>query len=140
MPGVTKAQQWIKVGKELELLDTPGILWPKFEDQEVGKKLAVTGAIKDTLLNLQDLVVFSINFLEERYPERLKERYKLESVPENVVEMFDQIGELRGCLGAGGVVDYDKVSDLVIREIRSEKFGPLTFERPSDIADKIENK
>ena len=140
MPGVTKAQQWIKVGKELELLDTPGILWPKFEDQEVGKKLAVTGAIKDTLLNLQDLVVFSIKFLEERYPERLKERYKLESVPENVVEMFDQIGVLRGCLGAGGVVDYDKVSDLVIREIRSEKFGPLTFERPSDLADKIENK
>jgi ribosome biogenesis GTPase A len=140
MPGVTKAQQWIKVGKELELLDTPGILWPKFEDQEVGKKLAVTGAIKDTLLNLQDLVVYSIKFLEEHYPERLKERYKLESVPENVVEMFDQIGELRGCLGAGGVVDYDKVSDLVIREIRSEKFGPLTFERPSDFADKIENK
>jgi ribosome biogenesis GTPase A len=138
MPGVTKAQQWIKVGKELELLDTPGILWPKFEDQEVGKKLAVTGAIKDTLLNLQDLVVFSIKFLEEHYPERLKERYKLESVPENVVEMFDQIGVLRGCLGAGGVVDYDKVSDLVIREIRSEKFGPLTFERPRDLMDKTD--
>src|SRR3954468_7762029 len=86
-PGVTKAQQWIKVGKELELLDTPGILWPKFEDQEVGCKLAVTGAIKDTLLNLQDLVVFSIKFLSVHYPERLKERYKLDSVPENVVEM-----------------------------------------------------
>lgn len=132
-PGVTKSQQWIKVGKELELLDTPGILWPKFEDQEVGKKLAVTGAIKDTLLNLQDLVVFSLKFLEERYPDRLKERYKIESVPENVVEMFDHIGELRGSLKAGGIVDYDKVSELVIREIRSEKFGPLTFERPSDI-------
>jgi ribosome biogenesis GTPase A len=89
---------------------------------------------------LQDLVVFSIKFLEENYPERLKERYKLDAVPENVVEMFDQIGELRGCLGAGGIVDYDKVSELVIREIRSEKFGPLTFERPSDIVDKSENK
>jgi ribosome biogenesis GTPase A len=138
-PGVTKAQQWIKVGKELELLDTPGILWPKFEDQEVGKKLAVTGAIKDTLLNLQDLVVFSIKFLSEQYPERLKERYKLDSVPENVVEMFDQIGELRGALGAGGVVDYDKVSELVIRDIRTEKFGPLTFERPSDFIKDSEN-
>lgn len=132
-PGVTKSQQWIKVGKELELLDTPGILWPKFEDQEVGKKLAVTGAIKDTLLNLQDLVVYTLQFLEQHYPERLKERFKLESVPENVVEMFDHIGELRGCLGAGGIVDYDKVSELVIREVRSEKFGPITFERPSDI-------
>lgn len=137
-PGVTKSQQWIKVGKELELLDTPGILWPKFEDQEVGKKLAVTGAIKDTLLNLQDLVVYTLQFLEQHYPERLKERFKLESVPENVVEMFDHIGELRGCLGAGGIVDYDKVSELVIREVRSEKFGPITFERPSDIKVEIE--
>jgi ribosome biogenesis GTPase A len=137
-PGVTKAQQWIKVGKELELLDTPGILWPKFEDQEVGKKLAVTGAIKDTLLNLQDLVIFSIRFLAEHYPERLKERYKLDAVPENVVEMFDHIGVLRGCLRAGGVVDYDKVSELIIREIRSEQFGPLTFERPRDLKVEIE--
>lgn len=134
-PGVTKAQQWIKVGKELELLDTPGILWPKFEDQEVGKRLAVTGAIKDTLLNMQDLVVFSITFLSEHYPERLKERYKLDSVPENVVEMFDQIGELRGALGSGGVVNYDKVSELVIRDIRTEQFGALTFERPGDLKD-----
>lgn len=133
-PGVTKAQQWIKVGKEMELLDTPGILWPKFEDQEVGMKLAITGAIKDTLLNLQDLTVYSLRFLEQAYPERLKERYKLEALPddENVVDMFDHIGELRGCLMAGGIVNYDKVSELVIREIRSEKFGRITFERPID--------
>ncbi|ETI66948.1 ribosome biogenesis GTPase YlqF [Neobacillus vireti] len=132
-PGVTKSQQWIKVGKEMELLDTPGILWPKFEDQEVGMKLAITGAIKDTLLNLQDLTVYSLRFLEHAYPERLKERYNLESLSENVVEMFDHIGVLRGCLMAGGIVDYDKVSELVIREIRSEKFGRLTFERPADL-------
>ncbi|CAH2713271.1 Ribosome biogenesis GTPase A [Neobacillus rhizosphaerae] len=131
-PGVTKSQQWIKVGKEMELLDTPGILWPKFEDQEVGMKLAITGAIKDTLLNLQDLTVYSLRFLERAYPDRLKERYNLEGLPENVVEMFDHIGVLRGCLMAGGIVDYDKVSELVIREIRSEKFGRLTFERPAD--------
>jgi ribosome biogenesis GTPase A len=132
-PGVTKAQQWIKVGKEMELLDTPGILWPKFEDQEVGKKLAVTGAIKDTLLNLQDLTVYVLRFLEREYPERLKERYSLETLPEDVVEMFDKIGVLRGCLAGGGIVDYDKVSELVIKEIRSEKFGRITFERPDDI-------
>ena len=139
-PGVTKAQQWIKVGKELELLDTPGILWPKFEDQEVGKKLAVTGAIKDTLLNLHDLVIFSLTFLEKYYPERLKERYKLEAVPENIVEMFDHIGVLRGCLKEGGIVDYDKVAEIVIREIRSEKFGPLTLERPKDFLVNTEKK
>jgi ribosome biogenesis GTPase A len=75
--------------------------------------------------------------LERAYPQRLKERYKLDTLPENVVEMFDQIGELRGCLMAGGMIDYDKVSELVIKEIRSEKFGRITLERPVDfIADK----
>jgi ribosome biogenesis GTPase A len=132
-PGVTKSQQWIKVGKEMELLDTPGILWPKFEDQEVGMKLAITGAIKDTLLNLQDLTIYSLRFLERAYPQRLKERYNLDEIPEDVVALFDHIGKLRGCLMGGGVVDYDKVAELVIREVRSEKFGPLSFERPNDI-------
>lgn len=135
-PGVTKAQQWIKVGKEMELLDTPGILWPKFEDQEVGVKLAITGAIKDVLLNLQDLTIYSLRFLEKNYPERLKERYQLDTLPDDVVAMFDHIGKLRGCLMGGGLVDYDKVAELVIREIRTEKFGPLTFEKPADVARK----
>ncbi|MBS4211865.1 ribosome biogenesis GTPase YlqF [Neobacillus rhizophilus] len=131
-PGVTKSQQWIKVGKEMELLDTPGILWPKFEDQEVGMKLAITGAIKDTLLNLQDLTVYTLDFLEREYPERLTERYKFTEIPDDVVLKFDHIGKLRGCLMGGGMVDYDKVAELVIRETRSEKFGPLSFERPKD--------
>jgi ribosome biogenesis GTPase A len=131
-PGVTKSQQWIKVGKEMELLDTPGILWPKFEDQEVGMKLAITGAIKDTLLNLQDLTVYALDFLEREYPERLMERYKFTEIPDDVVLKFDHIGKLRGCLMGGGMVDYDKVAELVIRETRSEKFGPLSFERPKD--------
>ncbi|MGG7618832.1 ribosome biogenesis GTPase YlqF [Robertmurraya sp. GLU-23] len=132
-PGVTKAQQWIKVGKELELLDTPGILWPKFEDQEVGSKLALTGAIKDTILNLQDICVYALRFLEREYPERLKERFQLEYIPEDIVDFFDQIGKRRGCLMGGGEVDYDKVAELVIREFRSELFGPITLERPSDL-------
>ncbi|WP_413301326.1 ribosome biogenesis GTPase YlqF [Bacillus sp. 1P10SD] len=138
-PGVTKSQQWIKVGKELELLDTPGILWPKFEDQEVGMKLAITGAIKDTLLNLQDLTVYTLRFLERAYPERLQERYKLSEIPEDLVALFDHIGKLRGCLMGGGMVDYDKVAELVIREIRSEKFGRLTLERPEDFLKVEEN-
>ena len=138
-PGVTKAQQWIKVGKELELLDTPGILWPKFEDQEVGRKLAITGAIKDTLLNLQDLALYGLKFLEEKYPDRLKERFQLESLPEDPVELFEHIGRLRGALGGGGIVDYDKVAELVVREVRSEKFGSLTFEWPQDVFDESES-
>lgn len=129
-PGVTKAQQWIKVGKELELLDTPGILWPKFEDQEVGYKLALTGAIKDTILNLQDISVYGLRFLEREYPERLKERYGFEVIPEDLVKLFDGIGKRRGSLMTKGEIDYDKVAELVIRDIRSEHLGPLSLERP----------
>ncbi|WP_033829239.1 ribosome biogenesis GTPase YlqF [Bacillus andreraoultii] len=132
-PGVTKTQQWIKVGKELELLDTPGILWPKFEDETVGYNLALTGAIKDTILNLQDIAVFALRFLEREYPDRLKERYGFDSIPEEIVEIFDAIGEKRGCLMGGGLVDYDKTADVIIRDIRSLKLGRLTFEVPSDM-------
>ena len=130
-PGVTKAQQWIKVGKELELLDTPGILWPKFEDQEVGQKLALTGAIKDAVLNLEDVALFGINFLEEKYPARLKEWLKIEGeLPQDIVEKFDLIGEKKGLFMGNREIDYDKVTDLIIRDIRNEKFGPLSLERP----------
>ncbi|AZB42921.1 ribosome biogenesis GTPase YlqF [Bacillus sp. FJAT-42376] len=131
-PGVTTAQQWVKVGKEIELLDTPGILWPKFEDQLVGYKLAVTGAIKDTILNLQDITVYALQFLSANYPERLKERFGLEEIPEEIVMLFDEIATRRGCVMSGGIVDYDKTSELVLREIRSEKLGALSFERPGE--------
>lgn len=134
-PGVTKSQQWIKVGKEMELLDTPGILWPKFEDQEVGLKLALTGAIKDTILNLHEVASYGLRFLEKEYPERLKSNYKLAEIPEATIALFDAIGTFRGCLAAGGVVDYDKTAELVVRDIRSVKFGPLTFELPGEHED-----
>jgi ribosome biogenesis GTPase A len=127
-PGVTKAQQWIKVGKELELLDTPGILWPKFEDESVGYKLALTGAIKDTILNLQDIALFGLNFLEANYPERLKDRYSLDEIPEEILAKFDAVGKKRGCLMAGGEVDYDKTSEVIIRDIRNVQLGPMTFD------------
>ncbi|QGQ46876.1 ribosome biogenesis GTPase YlqF [Metabacillus sediminilitoris] len=129
-PGVTTAQQWVKVGKELELLDTPGILWPKFEDQLVGFKLATTGAIKDTILNLQEITVFALNFLKEHYPNRLKDRYNLDELPEEIVDLFDEIGKRRGCMMPGGYIDYDKTSELVVREIRSDKLGRISFENP----------
>ncbi|MGG4112386.1 ribosome biogenesis GTPase YlqF [Bacillus subtilis] len=130
-PGITTSQQWVKVGKELELLDTPGILWPKFEDELVGLRLAVTGAIKDSIINLQDVAVFGLRFLEEHYPERLKERYDLEEIPEDIAELFDAIGEKRGCLMSGGLINYDKTTEVIIRDIRTEKFGRLSFEQPT---------
>jgi ribosome biogenesis GTPase A len=129
-PGVTTAQQWVKVGNELELLDTPGILWPKFEDQLVGFKLATTGAIKDAILNLQEVTVFALNFLREHYPDRLKERFSIDELPNEVVQLFDEIGKKRGCIMPGGYIDYDKTSELVLREIRSDKLGRLSFETP----------
>ncbi|MGY3837328.1 ribosome biogenesis GTPase YlqF [Bacillus atrophaeus] len=130
-PGITTSQQWVKVGKELELLDTPGILWPKFEDELVGLRLAITGAIKDSIINLQDVAVFGLRFLEEHYPDRLKERYGLEEIPEDIAELFDAIGEKRGCLMSGGLINYDKTTEVIIRDIRTEKFGRLSFEQPS---------
>lgn len=132
-PGVTTAQQWVKVGKELELLDTPGILWPKFEDEMVGLKLATTGAIKDAILNLQEVAFYALKFLSEQYPNRLKERYALEELPENDVELFDAVAKKRGCIMSGGWVDYDKTSELLLREIRSEKLGRLSFETTDSI-------
>lgn len=132
MPGVTKAQQWIKAGKEMELLDTPGILWPKFEDEETGFKLALTGAIKDAILNLQDVAIFALRFLEVHYPDRLKERYQLDDIPEDVVDLFNHIGKLRGCYAGRSEIDYDKTTDIIIRDIRGEKLGKLTFDFPED--------
>lgn len=127
-PGVTKAQQWIKVGKELELLDTPGILWPKFEDQEVGYKLALTGAIKDTITNMEDLAVYGLHFLSIHYPKRMEERYGFEFLHEDLVETFDHIGKLRRVFGQGGEIDYDQVAQLIVRDIRGLQLGKLTFD------------
>lgn len=134
-PGVTRGQQWIKVGKDLELLDTPGILWPKFEDQEIGYKLALTGAIKDSLLNMQDIAVFALRYLEKHYPNRLKERYNLEEIPEEIVDLFNEIGKRRGCLTSGGEIDYDKTAEVVIMDMRTQRFGKITFDLPNEASE-----
>lgn len=129
-PGVTKGQQWIKVGKSLELLDTPGILWPKFEDQQVGYRLAATGAIKDELFHFDDVALFVIEYFKEHYPDQLQARYDIEDLSTGKVEILEQIGKRRGCLIAGGNIDYDKASEIVIRELRSGKLGPFCLETP----------
>ncbi|MDV6376735.1 ribosome biogenesis GTPase YlqF [Sporosarcina sp. GW1-11] len=131
-PGVTKAQQWIKYGKELELLDTPGVLWPKFEDQEVGFKLALTGAIKDSILNMEELAIYGLRFLEQHYPDRLEQRYQMKTVGDDTLALFDQIGERRKVYSAGAEIDYDKVAELIVRDIREQQVGKLTFDFPEE--------
>ncbi len=131
-PGVTKRQQWIKMkGGEMELLDTPGILWPKFEDQLVGYRLAATGAIKDEILNLDDIALYTVRELHARYPEQLKERFKLETLPEDGVELLEMIGKKRGLI-SGGYVDFEKASELLLNELRHEKIGRISLETPAD--------
>ena len=131
-PGMTRHQQWIKAGKELELLDTPGILWPKFEDEQTGYRLAATGAIKDELLDFQDVAFFLLKHLQAHYPERLQKRYRLQGIPENALELLESIAEKRGFLMSGGKVDYDRTAEMLLREFRSLMLGPITLEQPGD--------
>lgn len=132
-PGITKNQQWLKMGKEMDLLDTPGILWPKFEDPYVGERLAATGAIKDELLDLQDIAYFIIGICQEYYPEKLLQRFGLEDKPrETSLEWFEDIGRKRGALLAGAEIDYEKAGEMVVREFRGGLLGRISLERPDD--------
>ncbi|MCG3419114.1 ribosome biogenesis GTPase YlqF [Oceanobacillus sp. M65] len=131
-PGVTKQQLWIKVKKDFELLDTPGILWPKFEDELVGYRLAAIGTIKDQLLSMQDIVAFVISYLQKHYPERLEERYPIDRDMTDMWEIFEAIGKQRGALESGGSVNFEKVSDLVIRDLRTGRLGNITLENPKE--------
>lgn len=127
-PGITKQQLWIKVKKDFELLDTPGILWPKFEDEMVGLRLAALGTIKDQLLSMQDITAFVITYFQEHYPALLQERYNIDRNMHDMVVIFETIGKLRGCLESGGSVNYDKVADVVMHDLRSGRLGPITLE------------
>ncbi|MEB8146750.1 ribosome biogenesis GTPase YlqF [Staphylococcus xylosus] len=129
MPGVTKQQQWIKVGNSLQLLDTPGILWPKFEDQLVGKKLSVTGAIKDSIVHLDEVAIYALDFMKAHDYEGLKQHYKIDvAVDAENIEWFDAIGRRRGLLRRGNEIDYEAVIDLIIHEVRNAKVGTYTFD------------
>lgn len=136
-PGVTKGQQWIKVaGGEMELLDTPGILWPKFEDQNVGYRLAVTGAIKEEILNVEDIAFFAVKYLSKYYWEPMSERFDLKQRPEDfenpdeIVTVMEDIGRKRGCIMSGGRVDLEKASSTFLRELRAGKMGRFSMEAP----------
>ena len=122
-PGVTKGQQWLKSNKDLEILDTPGILWPKFEDELVGLKLALTGAIKDQLLPMDEVTIFGLNYFKTYYPERLEERFKgivlEEEAPEIIMEMTQKLGFRE---------DYDRFYSLFVKDVRDGKLGRYTLD------------
>lgn len=127
-PGVTKGNQWIRLNKSLELLDTPGILWPKFEDQQVGIKLALIGSVNDEILNKDELAMELIRFVTKEYPKVLSERYGIET--EDAFEVLRQVAKARACLAKGGELDLVKASNLLIDDFRSGKLGRMTLESP----------
>ena len=131
-PGVTKGKQWIKLGSNLELLDTPGILWPKFEDQSVGLKLALIGSIKDEIMNIEELSLELIKMIQERYPGMLENYYEagIEDTDTALV-ILEKIARARGCLKAGAELDYLKAANLILENYRNGKIGKISLEGPN---------
>lgn len=128
-PGVTKGKQWIRLNKPLELLDTPGILWPKFEDQEVGKRLAFIGSIKDEILNLEELSLELLDYIRTNYPGLLNTRYGIEEEG-TPVSLLEAVADKRKCLIRGQEIDYAKAAGIVMEEFRNGKIGRITLEFP----------
>lgn len=134
-PGVTKGKQWIRLNKQVELLDTPGILWPKFEDQEVGKKLAFIGSIKEEILNIDELAIEMIKFMSVQYSGVLAEKYSVEE-SEDSYQTLRNIAEARHCLIRGNELDIQKASQLFIDDFKNGRLGRLTLEFPDDVKEK----
>ena len=128
-PGFTKSLSWIRINKDLELLDSPGILWPKLEDQEAAHVLACFSSIKEEILNIDDIAIFILKKLFELYPEKLEERYGITELDEDFIETYDMIAAKRGALGRGGVADYEKVSNIIVKDLKNGYFGKITFDR-----------
>ena len=128
-PGVTKGKQWIRLNKNVELLDTPGILWPKFEDQQVGLKLAFIGSIKDEILNTEELAAELITFMNQNYPGVLEEKYTI-TVDEDPYVMLHEIAKSRHCLVRGNELDTEKAAILLMDDFRNGRLGRLTVEYP----------
>ena len=128
-PGVTKGKQWIRINKQVELLDTPGILWPKFEDQTVGLRLAFIGSIKDELLQRVEISLDFIEFIKEAYPGTLQNVYGIDESQESSL-VLKAIGEVRKCIKKGTEIDYEKAAALLLDDFRSNKLGRITLELP----------
>lgn len=128
-PGVTKGKQWIRLNKNVELLDTPGILWPKFEDQRVGMNLAMIGSINDEILDKGEIAVTLIDYLKNTYPGILNERYTADENCDRIA-ILETIAKVRGCLLKGGLPDMNKAAKILLDDYRSGKLGRITLERP----------
>ncbi|KMT21490.1 ribosome biogenesis GTPase YlqF [Clostridium cylindrosporum] len=134
-PGVTRSKQWIKVNKDFELQDTPGVLWPKFDDNKVAQRLAFTRAIKDEILDIEELAYFFVKYIQETNPSILKDRYNVDLDMEDPYETMINIGRKRGCVVSGGGVDTIRVSNLILDEFRTGKLGRISLETPEVIND-----
>ena len=128
-PGVTKQLSWIKVNKDIELLDTPGILWPKIKNQEQAKKLALFSSIKEEILPKEELAIYALEILSKLYKNRVEERYGISYTNNDLVEILDTIGAKRGCLERGGIVSYEKVYNVILQDIKNNVFGNITLDR-----------
>ena len=132
-PGVTRTKQWVRLNREIQLMDTPGVLWPKFDDEETGLNLAFTGAIKDEIMDVATLAVRLMEKLSILYPENLKSRFKLTDLGNKTgLELIEEAGRKRGCLISGGEVDYYRIGNIVLDEFRAAKIGRITLEEPDN--------
>ncbi len=136
-PAVTKAQQRIKLEGGINLLDTPGVLWPKVENEPSMYRLAVSGAVKDTAFEYDDIAFFAAEYLISAYPEALMERFKLDTAPNNELELIEAIGRKRGCLRGGGQVDLNKASKILLTELRAGQIGRISLETPKIIEQEL---
>lgn len=128
-PGVTKQLSWIRVGSNIELLDTPGILWPKLENQEHAYNLAALSSVKEEVIDLQDLSIYILHKLNELYPNYLEKRYGITTVSDDIIATLEEIGNRRGAKISGGEIDYDKVYSIIIRDLKEGLIGPVTLDR-----------
>ena len=128
-PGVTKGKQWIHINKNLELLDTPGILWPKFDDKAVGLRLAMIGSMNDQILNIEDLAFEILKYIKDNYPGAIQMRYEIDENQE-IIQIMDEIGAKRGCLKKNALIDYEKLSGIITDDFRSGRMGRITLEMP----------
>ena len=128
-PGVTKGKQWIRINKQVELLDTPGILWPKFEDQTVGQHLAFIGSIKDELIQSVDLSLDLIEFLTSAYPGTLQQQYEIDETKDSA-DILKEVAANRGCMKKGNELDYDKAAFMILDDFRNARMGRITIEKP----------
>lgn len=131
-PGLTRDMQRLNISDSFQIYDTPGILWPKFEDQAIGYKLALIGSIKDTILLLDEIAMKGLDYMASRYPERIRDRYDLKELPERTVDLAEAIGRKRGCIMSGGIINFDKAINIFLLDLRQGKLGRFTLETPGD--------